>query len=463
MSLPRYPKYKESGVEWIGQVPGHWRVGRLLYLCELIVDGTHHSPQSELSGDRLYVTAKNIKEHGIDLSDVTYVTEADHGEIFARCPVQKEDVLYIKDGATAGVATVNRLSVEFSLLSSVAVIRPLPTLLLPGYVARHLNAAQFKEEVLNRLVGGAMTRFTLDSIGRFTFAIPPIPEQAAIIGFLDRETAKIDALVAEQERLIELLKEKRQAVISHAVTKGLNPDALMKNSGIEWVGDVPAHWGVMLLKRVADVHTGVAKGKDHSGAATISVPYLRVANVQDGYLDLETVAEIDIPADDLDRHLLRSGDVLMNEGGDFDKLGRGHIWQGQIDPCITQNHVFAVRPRKVSSHWLNAVTGSDYAQFYFMTRSKQSTNLASISSTNLMELPVVLPPANEQEAILMFTASQTSRFDTLTVEAQRAIELLQERRTALISAAVTGQIDVRGAAERSAVGSADAFESRACM
>jgi type I restriction enzyme S subunit len=135
----------------------------------------------------------------------------------------------------------------------------------------------------------------------------------------------------------------------------------------------------------------------------------------------------------------------MNEGGDFDKLGRGHVWDRQIDPCITQNHVFAVRPRTVSSSWVNAITGSNFAQFYFMTRSKQSTNLASISSTNLMELPVILPPESEQQSILTFIADQTARFDTLTTEAQRAIDLLQERRTALISAAVTGQIDVRGA------------------
>lgn len=286
-----------------------------------------------------------------------------------------------------------------------------------------------------------------DELGAFKTPVPPLPEQTQIATFLDRETAKIDALVAEQRRLMALLKEKRQAVISHAVTRGLNPRAPLKPSGIEWLGDVPAHWRTIALKRIANVQTGVAKGKDHGTRNTISVPYLRVANVQDGYLDLETVATMDIPAEDLPRYALQSGDVLMNEGGDFDKLGRGHVWDGQIDPCITQNHVFAVRPCKVASAWLNAITGSDFAQFYFMTRSKQSTNLASISSTNLMELPVILPPECEQQAILAFIADQTARFDTLTTEAQRAIDLLQERRTALISAAVTGQIDVRAAVQ----------------
>ncbi len=289
----------------------------------------------------------------------------------------------------------------------------------------------------------AMPKINRESLKETMLAVPPANEQIEINNFLGQETAKIDALVAEQQRLIELLKEKRQAVISHVVTKGLNPKAPMKPSGIEWLGEVPAHWKVIALKRIADVNTGVAKGKDNSSRRTITVPYLRVANVQDGYLDLDSVATIDIPAEDLKRYALRPGDVLMNEGGDFDKLGRGHVWDGQIHPCITQNHVFAVRPRTVSPAWLSAITGSDYAKYYFMTRSKQSTNLASISSTNLMELPVVLPPAEEQETVLSFVNSHTSRFDILNNEAQRAIDLLQERRTALISAAVTGKIDVR--------------------
>lgn len=278
------------------------------------------------------------------------------------------------------------------------------------------------------------------------FPLPPKEEQEVITSFLDRETAKIDTLIAEQERLLELLAEKRQAVISHAVTKGLNPNAPMRDSGLAWLGEVPAHWSVVRLKYVADVQTGIAKGKDQTGKETISVPYLRVANVQDGFLALEEMAMIDIEPQQLERYRLQQGDVLMNEGGDFDKLGRGAIWKGEVPECIHQNHVFAVRPHGVSSEWLNCITGSSYAQFYFMSRSKQSTNLASISSTNVMELPVVLPPSDEQLEVLTFVAEETGRLEALADEARRAIDLLRERRAALIAAAVTGQIDVREAA-----------------
>ena len=299
-------------------------------------------------------------------------------------------------------------------------------------------------EVIASSTGVSYPAISANELMRLRFAMPSLEEQAGIAAFLDRETAKIDGLIGEQQQLVELLREKRQAVISHAVTKGLDPSVPMKDSGVEWLGLVPAHWEVKRLKRIATVQGGVAKGKDLAGQRTVTVPYLRVANVQDGYLKLETIATMEIPEGELDRYLLQPGDVLMNEGGDFDKLGRGYIWRGEIDPCSHQNHVFAVRPKSVGSEWLNAVTGSDYAQFYFMTRSKQSTNLASISSTNLMELPVVLPPVGEQNEILRFIEVQKVQFDALTAEAETAIRLLRERRTALISAAVTGKIDVRG-------------------
>ena len=250
-------------------------------------------------------------------------------------------------------------------------------------------------------------------------------------------------LITKQERLITVLQEKRQALISHAVTKGLNPDASMKDSGVAWLGEVPAHWGVKRLKHIADIQTGVAKGRDLSGQDTIHLPYMRVANVQDGYLDLADVATIEIARSELERYRLQAGDVLMNEGGDNDKLGRGHIWRAEIDPCIHQNHVFAVRPHGVEPEWLTLVTGADYAKFYFFSFAKQSTNLASISSSNLRELPVMCPPLPERNEIRLHVAAESVKIDTLIEMAEMAIGKLQERRSTLISAAVTGKIDVR--------------------
>src|SRR5581483_7345315 len=249
----------------------------------------------------------------------------------------------------------------------------------------------------------------------------------------------------KKEHLIELLQERRSALISHAVTKGLDPTVKMKDSGVEWLGKIPEHWEVKRLKFVADVLPGVAKGRDLGERDIVELPYLRVANVQDGYLDLSDIATITVGIDEIDRYSLQPGDVLMNEGGDFDKLGRGYVWDGSIAPCLHQNHVVAVRPHKgINPYWINAITLTSYAKHYFILKSKQSTNLASISGTNLKELPVLMPPNAECSAILEYIDYTTSKIDALISRIRDGIEKLKEYSTALISAAVTGKIDVRG-------------------
>jgi type I restriction enzyme, S subunit len=223
------------------------------------------------------------------------------------------------------------------------------------------------------------------------------------------------------------------------------PYSAYKDSGVEWLGEIPAHWEVKRLKFVADVLSGVAKGRDLGQKDVVELPYLRVANVQDGYLDLADIATIIVGVDEVERYSLKYGDVLMNEGGDFDKLGRGYVWEETIAPCLHQNHVFAVRPHSgVDPYWISIITLTSYAKHYFILKSKQSTNLASISGTNLKELPVLMPPEGERNEILLYVKDATAKIDALISRIQEGIEKLREYSTALISAAVTGKIDVRG-------------------
>jgi len=183
-------------------------------------------------------------------------------------------------------------------------------------------------------------------------------------------------------------------------------------------------------------------GKQYSGDL-LEYPYLRVANVQDGYLKLDDVLTVEVPASEAASNLLAYGDVLMNEGGDIDKLGRGCVWRDEISPCLHQNHVFAVRPHSVDSDWLALWTSTLQAKRYFESRAKRSTNLASISGSNIKELPVPLPPVSEQLAIQNFLAVRYSRLETLRGALRDSLRLLTERRAALITAAVTGQISLQ--------------------
>jgi len=429
-----YPAYKDSGVGWIGQIPSHWEARQLKYTAP-----ESGSKLGQKPDDLLYLGLENIESNTGRLLLSDPIEQVESTVVVFR----KGDVLFGK--LRPYLAKVVHADFDGVGTTELLVLRPEEN--VDGhFLFYHLLADGFIDTVDGLTYGTKMPRTNAEQIGNLVVGLPSLPEQRAIAAFLDCETAKLDALTRKQERLVVLLQEKRAALISHAVTKGLDPTVPVKDSGIPWLGEVPAHWDVKRLKFVANVQSGVAKGRNLEGRKVINPPYLRVANVQNGYVDLSDVATIAIAEDELERYSLQAGDVLMTEGGDFDKLGRGTVWEAQIDPCIHQNHIFAIRSYQgMSPYWISTITQTDYARHYFILRSKQSTNLASISSTNLMELPVVLPPSSEQEAILSYLDYETAKLDALIAKAREMIERLQEYRTALISAAVTGKIDVRGA------------------
>ena len=320
-----------------------------------------------------------------------------------------------------------------------AVARPNSSLLESNYFKYALRESRFISEVVARSSGISYPAINSSELACIPIHLPPPPTQHRIAEYLDRETARIDALVEAKESMLQLLEQKRAALISRAVTRGLNPNAPTKPSGLDWLGEIPEHWRIQRLKQLADVRGGLTLGKRYTGDL-LEFPYLRVANVQDGFLKLDNVTTVEVPLSEGLSNLLKDGDVLMNEGGDIDKLGRGCVWRDQIKPCLHQNHVFAVRPHAVDSDWLALWTSTLEAKRYFESRAKRSTNLASISGTNIKEFPVLLPPRVEQVTIQAFLAEKQSRFDKVSEALRDSITLLKERRSALITAAVTGQI-----------------------
>ena len=304
---------------------------------------------------------------------------------------------------------------------------------------RHASDHGWFDVICNK---STITHFTVEKFKEQRIWLPPPRQQQALADYLDRETARIDALVAAKERLLTLLAEKRRAIITRAVTRGLDPRAPLRDSGVPWLGEIPAHWRLTRLKFAADVRGGLALGKDYGFGKLEEYRYVRVANVQDGYLDLDDVKTVRVPQTEAANFLLRAGDVLMNEGGDDDKLGRGCIWNGEIAPCLHQNHVFAVRPRLVEPEWIDVWASSGTARFHFELYAKRTTNLASISAANLKELPLLVPPRDERLEIVSDCAAARERFGNACSTVTDTIALLRERRAALIAAAVTGRLDV---------------------
>ncbi len=274
--------------------------------------------------------------------------------------------------------------------------------------------------------------------------LPDLLTQKRIAAFLDSETARIDELIAKKERLVEVLTDARFSAISRAVTVGLDEGQPLVDTNSKYIPQVPESWTVWRLKHLARAFGGITLGRKlDAEEQTVSTPYLRVANVQAGWLDLSDVAEIEATAKERKRYALKAGDILMNEGGDNDKLGRGAVWNAPFGPCITQNHVFFVRPKDTRfSEWISLATNARYARDFFYLHSNQSTNLASVSKTNLERFPVAIPPFEEMQSTLSALTARLDLMKQTTKATRTSIDRLREYRAALITAAVTGQIDV---------------------
>jgi type I restriction enzyme S subunit len=291
--------------------------------------------------------------------------------------------------------------------------------------------------------GTKMPRASWEFIGDMRVPCPDEETQSQICDFLQDNLSSIERIIKYLNDINGLSNKKRETIITRTFRTGLNDDIELKPTSWSWLGQIPSHWEITKLKYLAEVQTGVTKGEYKNEEELVSVPYLRVANVQDGYLDLSNVKEINIPPTEVDRYLLEPGDVLMNEGGDYDKLGRGTVWNGEISPCVHQNHVFCVRPNSTEySEWISKLTESKFLKHYFIRKSKQSTNLASISVSDIKETPIILPPAKEREDILDHVDNEEKQLDHLERYTDKTIDLLQEKRRALIAAAITGKINV---------------------
>lgn len=432
-------------LDWASNLPAYWKATPLRAVADYTVSNVDKVPVDNEIPVRLCNYTDVYNNDFITLNLDFMRTTATEVEI-EKFGLRVDDVVITKDSESwddIGIpALIKETAGDLVCGYHLAVLRPRKQALDGSFLFRCLQAKPVRLQL--ELAANGVTRFGLSKadISAMILPIPPLSHQRTIADYLNRETARLDGLVAAKERVLGLLAEKRRALITRAVTRGLDPTVSLRDSGIPWLGEIPAHWTLTRLKFVAEVRGGLTLGKNYGSAILAEYPYLRVANVQDGHLDLSEVTTVLVPISEAKSCLLQSGDVLMNEGGDADKLGRGCIWHGKISPCLHQNHVFAVRPRKVLPGWLDVWTSTDVAKSYFESRAKQSTNLASISTTNIKELPVPLPSESEQHTIVAHIASETVKLDALSKATERTIGLLKERRAALIAAAVTGQLNL---------------------
>lgn len=440
MKLKPYPVYKDSGVEWLRSVPGEWDVKPLKHVASVNDDVLSEltDPEDEIE----YVDIGSVSvENGIEKTEIMKFSDAPSR---ARRRVRDGDVIvstvrtYLK-----AIAPINSPPSNLVCSTGFAVLRPL--LLNPVYAKYSMQTGYFIDEVIARSVGVSYPAINSSDMMCIRMTTPPLDEQSLIANFLDRETGKLDTLISKQQHLIELLQEKRQAIISHAVTKGLNPDAKMKDSGVEWLGMVPTSWKITKIKHIANLNPKVPDWV--RSASDLTCNFLPMDKIgDDGTCTLDTEKAVD---DVIAGYTyFENGDVCYAKVTPCFENGKGVVFSGLKNGIgFGTTEVTVFRPTElIRSDLLYFIFQSTYFKSVGEASMTGAGGLKRVSDSVADNLVIAIPSASEQVQLMDQLKLMIKAVDDLTDKAKRSIQLAKEHRTALISAAVTGKIDVREAA-----------------
>ena len=442
MSFRKYAEYKDSGIEWLGEVPAHWAVSLLKRRYQVTLGKMLKSNQtSPNETEEFYLRAANIHWRGVNTTNVKRMWfTAEEKKKLKLC---KGDLL-VSEGGDVGRSSLWNDEIEGCYIqNSINRIRAREDadtrfLFHWMYFIKH---ADYIDMICNK---ATIAHFTVEKVEATPCVYPPLEEQKRIAAFLDKETTKIDTLIDKQEQLITLLLEKRQAIISHAVTRGLNPNVKMKDSRVEWLGEVPEHWEVKKLKFVATVQPSNVDKKSKENEKDVLL-----CNYTDVYYNEEITENLSLmkaTASDaqIRKFTLKGGDtIITKDSEDPNDIAVPAYVPQDLEGVVCGYHLALLRPGKgTCGGYLKRVMDTQYARSVFATRANGITRygLGTYAISNFI-LP--LPPLEEQNQITAFLDKETAKIDTLIEKCETAIELLKERRTALISAAVMGKIDVR--------------------
>jgi type I restriction enzyme S subunit len=380
---------------------------------------------TEVNLGRIRKTEEFLTEEGLRSSSARWIT--------------KNTVLIAMYGATAAQVAY----LEIDATANQAVLAVVPEKGIDSlFLFYALSAA--KQRLLFQAQGSGQPNLNKQIIDRLKIDLPSETTQRRIAEIL----TTVDEEMEQTEALVGKLEQMKAGLMHDLFTRGVTPDGHLRPTRQEAphlyhptpLGWLPNEWEVKPLGHLSEIVSGVTLGSKLTITGGVKVPYLRVANVQDGYFDLSEVKRIAVSPTQLEKLALKSGDVLMNEGGDFDKLGRGSVWQEEITPCIHQNHVFRVRPKTgmLRSYFLAFWSQSAFGKRYFVLNSKQSTNLASINSTQLHKFPVALPTEDEQEQIEARIAALQGKIDSETSHLAK----LRQQKQGLMQDLLTGRVSV---------------------
>lgn len=432
-------KMKDSGIEWIGEIPEGWEIVPVRSCFdEVRTKNTDGQEQNALQFKSGNIISKANFNANID----DYVADT-----ITNYTVVLPDTVMINglninyDFKSLRVALVKEKGV---ITSAYLAILPDRKKIFPQYATYLFKGYETKMAFHNMGVGIRKT-LGYKEFKNQPLLLPSKEDQNKISAYLDSKCSHIDIMLFKIRSSIEEYKKLKQAVITQAVTKGVRCEREMKDSGVEWIGEIPKEWRKTQLRHCATIKSGITLGKNYSkDTVLIERPYLRVANVQGGYVDLNDLATIEVTPDEDLKYRLHSGDVLMTEGGDRDKLGRGCVWHGEIKPCLHQNHVFAVQTNEtiLLPEFLEYLTASDVGRSYFDVTAIKTTNLACTSSSKVLAFTIPLPPIKEQIEIVSYIKKRSLELNKLIMKKELLVQELESYKKSLIYEVVTGKREV---------------------
>jgi type I restriction enzyme S subunit len=442
----RYPAYKDSGVEWLGEIPEHWKVLSVRRLAGVIEQGWSPVAEDRLaSEDEWGVIKLSAVSQGLFRPE-EHKTLPENVEADTRYEIQTGDFLLTRANTpnlVGDVCVVSNTRPQLMLCDLVYRVSVDDNRISRNYLCYWFLSRVGRYQITRDARGSSlsMVKVSQNSIRSWLVALPPYAELKAIASFLDRETAKIHALIAKKERLIELLQEKRTAIISHAVTKGLDPTVQMKDSGVEWLGKIPTHWEKTRIKyalhQIVDTEHKTAPFYPDGEYLVV-----RTSNVRNGQLVLDDAKYTDNEGfrEWTKRGKPEPGDILFTREA---PAGEACLVRENLPLCLGQRMVlFRVNHQMLDENYgIWSLYGGIAAEF--ISSLSQGSTVAHFNMADIGNIPLLLPPIEEQTAIASYLDRETAKIDALIAKIRQGIEKLKEYRTALISAAVTGKIDVR--------------------
>lgn len=422
-------------------LPSGWTVTALKHICRKITDGSHFSPSKTTFGKK-YVTVSNVFDDQIHLDEADFISEDAFNELVKNgCQPQPSDVLLSKDGSVGRTAVVYEN--DFVVLSSLAIITPITKLIRPTYLKYFLDSKPCQEQMNLAMAGTALRRITLAKIVSLQIVVPPAEIQGTIVNYLNKKCLTIDSLIGKYQKELQVLVEYRQSLITRAVTKGLDPNVEMKDSGVEWIGAIPKNWKLVPLKLIT---SKIGSGKTPLGGATVyqeqGIKIIRSQNVYGGSIHFDEAKCIsDDIAEDMLWCSLQENDVLINITGA--SIGRSGVVPKNAPESVVNQHVCIIRllgnqmRPKFLSWYLNSVSGQEQIKFVQNGASREALTFEQLGN-----FLIPCPSFQEQDEIIAQFQVLNKHLNVLSENIQKVLTLLAEYRSSLISAAVTGKLAI---------------------